>query len=217
MQADAGRCLRDGAGSDHCWTLGGRWEAPGRDLLVQSAGLSAGLDPELVGQAGLELPIPAQSQVALSGQRVRAGHADGRLLAQRVDGGQALQCCRGGVDVASRLQLPRALQQPPCEPSVQLVAARFGPRLEAVLGEQVAAVQLDRSLQVPGLRGSLEGVDVDPEVWRLQAQHLVPQPQVLLRRQCLTREMDDLAQVGCGRLWAQVGPEQVHELLAVQP
>ena len=194
----------------------GDGEPPGRDVLVQPAGLGARLNAELLVQPGLELPVPAQRQVALPGERVGPDDGRDRLLAQRVGGGQPLEGGRGPVQVAGRLQLARVVEQPPGEAGVELVAPLPGPGLEPVLGQQVAAVQLDRRPEVAGLGGPLEGVDVDPEVGRLQAQHLVAQGQVL-GGQRLAGEVDGLAEVGGGRLGGQVGPEHVHQLLAVQP
>jgi hypothetical protein len=71
---------------------------------VQPAGLGARLNAELLVQPGLELPVPAQRQVALPGERVGPDDGRDRLLAQPVGGGQPLQGGRGPVRVAGRLQ-----------------------------------------------------------------------------------------------------------------
>jgi hypothetical protein len=210
-----GRWVRGRGGSGQRRRLGGG-EPPGRDVLVQPAGLGARLDAELLVQPGLELPVPAQRQVALPGERVGPDDGHDRLLAQRVGDGQPLEGGRGSVRVTGRLQLARVVEQPPGEAGVELIAPLHGPGLEPVLGQQVTAVQLDRRPEVAGLGGQLEGVDVDPEVGRLQAQHLVAQGQVL-GGQRPAGEVDGLAEVGGGRLGGQVGPEHVHQLLAVQP
>jgi hypothetical protein len=74
----------------------------------------------------------------------------------------------------------------------------------------------DRGSQVAGPGRRVEGVDVDPQPLRGELQHLLAQEQ-MLRRQRLAGEVDGLAEVAGGRVRRQLGPQHVHELLAVQP
>jgi hypothetical protein len=108
---------------------------------VQPAGLGARLNAELLVQPGLELPVPAQRQVALPGERVGPDDGRDRLLAQPVGGGQPLQGGRGPVRVAGRLQ------------AQHLVAGQ-------VLGGQRLAGEVDGLAEVGG--GRLGG-QVGPE------------------------------------------------------
>jgi hypothetical protein len=195
--------------------LGGGREAAGGDLLVQPACLRAGLHAQLLGQPLLQLPVAAHGEVALPGQRVRPNQTGGGRLVERVHGDQPLQRPRRAAEVATGLQLGRPLQQQPAEARPELLTVLLGPGLEPILGQQLPAVQVDRRGQVPGLRRRLECLDVHPQPLRAKLEHLLAQPQVL-GRQRLAGEVDGLAQVGRGRVRRQLGPEQVHELLAVQ-
>jgi hypothetical protein len=110
----------------------------------------------------------------------------------------------------------------------QGLAGRFGPVLEPVLGQQVAAVQLGRRAvvtRVPGLvgppAGRLERVGVQPRPRALRQQHhaVAQAAQPLLGRpgEGPPGHVQRLVEVVGGRRLVAVGPQGRHQGVAVQP
>jgi hypothetical protein len=150
-------------------------------------------------------------------------------LVQRVIEHRALQHVdRRGVVARLRVQVGELDEQRQVA-LAQRGAARTGPLLVAVLGQQIARVEveggaacLDRALLAGGVGGGLELVDVDlHRVLVTQGEHVVAQRQVAgaavvggIER--APGDEDHLPQVVGSRARVAVGPERLGDLLAVQ-
>ena len=98
--------------------------------------------------------------------------------------------------------------------------ARVGPRLVAILGQQLAGVEVERGLVGGGLAGGaraggggLEGVDVD---LGLEGDDAVAEAQGVGADRA-PRGVQRLVEVVGRRLGVAIGPQQVGQALAVQP
>ena len=138
-------------------------------------------------------------------------------LGQRVDDQRALQ--RGDRLRVVAVQLGQLDAQGAVELE-QRGAARVGPRLVAVLGQQLAGVEVERALVVGGLArgarvggGGLEGVDVD---LGLEGDDAVAEAQGVGADRAAGGVQRLVEVVGRG-LGVAVGPQQVGQALAVQP
>ena len=137
----------------------------GEQLAVQAARLGVGLGRQLGVELLAQQLVLRQRLLAAPGGRVDAHERAVRGLGQRIDDQRALQ--RG-----DRLRVVAVeLGQLDAQGAVELEQrgpARVGPRLVAVLGQQLAGVEVERGLVGGGLArlaraggGGLEGVDVD--------------------------------------------------------
>ena len=186
-------------------------------LAVEAAGLGVGLG----GQLGVELLaqelVLRQRLLAAPAGRVDAHERPVGGLGQRIDDQRALQ--RGDrlrvvAGQLGELDAQRAVQLEQRGP------ARVGPRLVAVLGQQLAGVEVERALVGGGVArlaraggGGLEGVDVD---LGLEGDDAVAQAQGIgadRAPRCVQR----LVEVVGRRVAVAVGPQQLGEALAVQP
>ncbi|MCI0688974.1 MAG: hypothetical protein L0Y54_17345 [Sporichthyaceae bacterium] len=192
------------------------WVLAGGDPVPALAGLRRGRHPELVVQPGGQLLVGTQRQVPLARIGVRAHQAGDCVLVEWIERHQPGEHGRGPGQITGAGELAAPVQQQPGEPDPQLFPARLGPRLERVLDQQIVGVQLQGGRPIADLDRTLERVHVDPQPGCVQAEQLVPQPNVR-RAECLPGKVHRLAQVGRRGVPAELGPEQIHQVLTVQP
>ena len=121
----------------------------------------------------------------------------------------------GGVHVEHPLPQPRGLQQPQVQ-HAQPLSRLLRPRRVTILREQLSPVGVQR----PGLTSASSGLEGqrihDHGLAGAQFQHRAVAADGARRAQGSAREVDCLAQVGRGRAGGQIGPQQVHDVFAVQ-
>ena len=178
--------------------------------------LVVGLDVQLLAQALDEPAEPTDSDVSLALRRGQAHQASVRLLVHRIDTHQALERRDRPTAVTARLAFDALIEEKPHHARAHLHAAQLGPLVEAVLRKQVAGVDRERLLGVAPPGGRLERVDVDPQVVGLQADQVVPQPDLPGGKRP-PREMQRLGQPPGTRRLVEIGPQHVDQLFAVHP
>jgi hypothetical protein len=121
----------------------------------------------------------------------------------------------GGVDLHYLLPPSGRLEQPQVQ-GAQPVPRLLGPRRVAVLGEQLPLIGVERA-NSPGASGRLEARRVHAELpVGAQLQHCPASGDRGHRAEGGTRKMNGFAQVASRRVGCKIGPEQVHDLFAVQ-
>jgi hypothetical protein len=192
-----------------------------QQLLVELAGRGVRLGRQLGVETLAQHLILGQRLLATAGAREQAHERAVGGLRERVGDQRALQSDHGGWRIAvqlGELEAQRGVQLGERSPP------SVGPRLVAVLGQQLAAVRAERPL-IRGRvaigsragRSSLEGIDVNPSPENDRAvQH----------RQCgravsagaverAASGIEGLVQVVRGRVGGAVAPQQLGEALAV--
>jgi hypothetical protein len=189
----------------------------GQQLAVKGTGLGIGLGGEL----GLELLaqqlVLRQRLLAAARDRVEPHQGAVRGLGQRIDMQRALE--RGDRLGVVAVELGQLDAQGAMELE-QRGAACVGPRLVAVLGEQLPGVDVERRLvgaDVAGRAGvgggRLERFDVD---LGLEGDDAVAEAQ-RARADGAARGVQDLMEVVGRGLGVAVGPQEVGQALAVEP
>jgi hypothetical protein len=121
----------------------------------------------------------------------------------------------GGVNFKYPLPQPGRFEQPQVQ-RAQPFARLFRPWCITVLGEQVSVIGIERA-DLAGPSRRFEGDRVNRQLpVGAEFQHPARAADGGRRAQGSTSEVNGLAQVGRGRVRGKVGPEQVHDLLAVQ-
>ena len=219
----AGACLRR-VGRLHAA------DAARADVGLQPRGCLGRLDPELARQGSAQLLELAQGSRALACDGVEAHQAGMRLLVGVVHRDQLAQRRdRGGV-LATPLGQVRQLAQERQKRIEQRLATTHDEVFEAVSRQEVAAVKVNS-----GLRGSGQ-IGMMREAGRgFKGQHINPERHGQRQHDVLTIERHDVRAVRQQRLDAlahgvagvaqiiggsrriKVGPQLLHDLLAVQP
>ena len=195
--------------------LGGR--LGGEQLAVEAARLGVGLGGQLRIELLAQELVLRQRLLAAPGGRVEAHERPVGGLGQRIHDERALEHGDrlrvvavevGELDAQGAVQLE------------QRGPARVGPRLVAILGQQLAGVEVERGLVGGGVAGrpragggGLEGVDVD---LGLEGDHAVVEAQGVGADRA-PRGVQRLVEVVRRRVAVAVGPQQVGQALAVQP
>ena len=190
--------------------------ARGEQLAVERSGLCRGVGLETATKPGAQTLVLGE-RILASAERVVDVHQPAvRGLEQRVDRERTLQ----RLECILR-RLPLGELEAEC--AVQVVerrAARLGPRLVSILGQQLTAVGVEGGLVCGWVAGGASGggrsferldvgVDVDPE-----REHAVVERQ-LIRAQHAAGGVHDLMEVvACGVV---IGPEELRCLLPVEP
>jgi hypothetical protein len=194
-------------------------------LLVQSLRLGTWLGAE-VRQRLAQPRVLAQRVGATTAEGVEADEARAMRLAQGLLGDQAPRRARRLLQLAARLEDRRQLLEHLHELQLELLARDDRPVLVAILGQQALAIELDGArirayVAAPArLRGlGAERVHVDPDTRRLEDQQLAGghEQARTLHAEHAARVVQRLAQVRRGRRRIQVGPQDVHHLLALEP
>ena len=181
-----------------------------------AASLGVGLGRQLGVELLAQQLVLREGLLAAPGGRVEAHEGTVRGLGQRIDHQRALQRGhRRGVVAVQRGQLD-------AQGTMELQQrgpARVRPGLVAVLGQQLAGVEVERGLVVGGLAGGarvdgrgLEGVDVD---LGLEADDAVPEAQGIGSDRA-TGGVQRLVEVVGRRFGVAIGPQQIGQALAVQ-
>ncbi|MDP2711265.1 MAG: hypothetical protein Q8O56_08600 [Solirubrobacteraceae bacterium] len=198
----------------------------GEDLPVQPLRLGLGMIGDLALQPVAQEVVLRQRALAPPAARVEPHQLTMRALVKRILDHGALQQGDGGDLVAAGAILLGELDEQAEEALAQHLAAGGRPLLEAVLGQQLAAVAVDRLPQRRRLTGplgdrgrGLELVHVDGRS-RPKREHVVreldPARRVVGVPERASRDVQRLSQVvgGSGRI--AVRPEDLHDLLAMQ-
>jgi hypothetical protein len=165
------------------------------------------------------------------GERVQGHQLAVRLFVRRCSGHERLEAGdRPLVMMAVGRDAAAAHQQLFPEGAKRVTPLRAPFRVR-IVGEQVARVQLQGSVEIAGglrpqgvRRQPLELLDVDPQltgrpqlnVLLRRDEELRIRPRAQLRLQRMTGEVDDLVQIRRPRLEVERGPEDGDQLLAVQ-
>ena len=193
-----------------------------QQLLVELAGRGVRLGRQLGVEALAQQLVLGQRLLATAGARVQAHERAVGRLRERVGDQRALQGAHGGRAVAvqlGELEAQRAVQLGERGPP------SLGPRLVAVLGQQLAAVNAERPLisrrvaiGSRACRSSLEGINVNlsPENDHAVQHHQCGRSVSASGVERAAGGIERLVQVVRGRVGGAVGPQQLGQALAVQ-
>ena len=203
-------------------------QPPCQDVPVKAAGLLIRLILELLPQRLAQQMELRQRALAAARERVDTHQLAVRALVQGLVNERLVKCreCRGGV--ACLLVQAGEIDEQGEVALAQRLPSRRRPLVEAILGEQLAGVQVDRlpisldARRARGLRRSrLELLDVDSEPVTGEGEDIVnerdPRRAVLSTRvQSATRDEHHLAQVVRRRRRIPIGPQRLDHVLAMQ-
>jgi len=148
-------------------------DAAGEDVVVELTAPGARFDAKLIAQPILQPAVGEQGQMTVTRSGLHSDQAQMSLFVEGIELDDPLEspaCARG---ITPPLQLRRPIEHNADQLRPKQFARLLGPRLETILDQQIALIQLHRGNGVTGRDRGLECFEVDPKMIHLQGEHLV--------------------------------------------